>query len=67
MARTQMHLGAPDRPGQANAIRLPASAAIPPTVAESDEREDAEVPGFIGVDDGIRTHNNRNHNPGLYR
>ena len=20
-----------------------------------------------GVDDGIRTHNNRNHNPGLYR
>ncbi len=22
---------------------------------------------FIGVDDGARTHDNRNHNPGLYQ
>ena len=35
------------------------------TVAVSEVEQNLNV--ISGVDDGIRTHNNRNHNPGLYR
>ena len=71
MVRTYTHLAALDLLGHANAIRLPA-APLPAgttssTVASADDRDDAQVVDLTGVADGIRTHNNRNHNPGLYR
>jgi integrase len=71
MVRTYTHLAALDLLGHANAIRLP--AAPPPagtnssTVTAVDDRDEEQVLDLIGVADGIRTHNNRNHNPGLYR
>ena len=63
--RSHTHLAAIDLLDHANAIRLP---TILPTVPVSTEPEvEDNLNEISGVDDGIRTHNNRNHNPGLYR
>jgi hypothetical protein len=69
--RTYTHLAAVDLLDHANAIRLPSAplsaGTNSSTVEMADDGEDEQVLDVIGVDDGIRTHNNRNHNPGLYR
>ena len=71
MVRTYTHLAALDLLEHANAIRLPpaplAAGTKSSTMATADDAEDEQVLDVAGVDDGIRTHNNRNHNPGLYR
>ena len=65
MARTYTHLAAIDLLDHANAIRLP---TISPTVPVSADQEvEQNLNRISGVDEGIRTPNNRNHNPGLYR
>ena len=65
MVRTYTHLAAIDLLDHANAIRLP---AISPTVPVSTDPElEGNLNVISGVDEGIRTPNNRNHNPGLYR
>ena len=67
MVRTYTHLAALDLLDHANAIRLPAvplsAGTNSSTVATADDGEDEQVLDVFGVDDGIRTHNNRNHNP----
>jgi hypothetical protein len=71
IVRTYTHLAALDLLNHANAIRLPAgplpAGTNSSTVAATDDGADEQSLGVFGVDDGIRTHNNRNHNPGLYR
>ena len=72
MVRTYTHLAAVDLLDHANAIRLPSpllsAGTNSSTVAVSEDSGVEENLNVIsGVDDGIRTHNNRNHNPGLYR
>src|SRR6267378_3369751 len=58
---TYTHLAAIDLLDHANAIRLP---TISPTVPVSTGQEVEENLNRIsGVDEGIRTPNNRNHNP----
>ena len=69
MVRTYTHLAALDLLGHANAIRLP-DAPLPAgtnssTTATADDGDAAQVLEGFGVDDGIRTHNNRNHKPAL--
>jgi hypothetical protein len=65
MVRTYTHLAALDLLDHANAIRLPAiplpAGTNSSTVASGDDEEQEQVLDEIGVDDGIRTHNNRNH------
>jgi Phage integrase family len=67
MVRTYTHLAAVDLLDHANAIRLPSAplsaGTNSSTVEMADDGEDEQVLDVIGVDDGIRTHNNRNHNP----
>jgi hypothetical protein len=59
--RTYTHLAAIDLLDHANAIRLP---TILPTVPVSTDPEAEDNLNVIsGVDEGIRTPNNRNHNP----
>src|SRR5882762_6872296 len=59
MVRTYTHLAAIDLLDHANAIRLP---AISPTVPVSTDQEVEQNLNVIsGVDEGIRTPNNRNH------
>jgi integrase len=65
MVRTYTHLAAIDLLDHANAIRLPTISPTVPVSADPEVDEDLNV--ISGVDDGIRTRNNRNHNPGLYR
>jgi hypothetical protein len=61
MVRTYTHLAAIDLLDHANAIRLP---TILPTVPVSTDQELEDNLNVIsGVDEGIRTPNNRNHNP----
>ncbi len=57
---TYTHLAAIDLLDHANAIRLP---TISPTVPVSTDQEvEQNLNRISGVDDGIRTRNNRNHN-----
>jgi len=62
------HMAATHLRPHANAIRLPPAQDTKKAQSEKealpDEPQDLD---FSGVADGIRTHNNRNHNPGLYR
>src|SRR6267378_2371244 len=72
MVRTYTHLAGVDLLDHANAIRLPSAllsaGTNSSTVAVSEDSGVEENLNVIsGVDDGIRTRNNRNHNPGLYR
>ena len=68
MVRTYTHLAAVDLLDHANAIRLPSAllsaGTNSSTVAVSDDSGVEENLNVIsGVDEGIRTPNNRNHNP----
>ena len=68
MVRHYTHLAGLDLLAHANAISVPAinrtNFAQSDPAAESSNSQPVEK---IGVADGIRTHNNWNHNPGLYR
>ena len=67
MVRTYTHLAATDLMQHAKSIRLP-TVTIQGTVDVPEDGAVGEKAFEIsGVADGIRTHNNRNHNPGLYR
>ena len=68
MVRTYTHLAAVDLLDHANAIRLPSAllsaGTNSSTVAVSEDSGVEDNLNVIsGVDDGIRTRNNRNHNP----
>ena len=68
MVRHYTHLAGLDLMAHANAIRVPAINRT--NFAQSDpaaESSNSQAVEKIGVADGIRTHNNWNHNPGLYR
>ena len=68
MVRHYTHLAGLDLLAHANAIRVPPIDRT--KIAQSNPNPkpgDAQDIERIGVADGIRTHNNRNHNPGLYR
>jgi integrase len=74
MVSTYAHLVGQGLHAHAGSIRLPPVPIDAPrgdSFDDSDAGEERltaeELPEFIGVDDGIRTRNNRNHNPGLYR
>ena len=76
MLRVYAHLAAEQLLVHADRITVPpapqgtnwvtAARSGPDEVADFDEK-DFEIRVLGGVADGIRTHNNRNHNPGLYR
>ena len=68
MVRTYTHLAAVDLLDHANAIRLPSAllsaGTTSSTVAVSEDSGVEDNLNVIsGVDEGIRTPNNRNHNP----
>ena len=68
MVRTYTHLAAVDLLDHADAIRLPspllsASTNSSTAAVSEDSRAEENLNVISGVDDGIRTHNNRNHNP----
>jgi predicted metal-binding membrane protein len=65
IVRTYTHLAEIELVDHANAIRLPANFSAVPVSADPEVDENLNV--ISGVDEGIRTPNNRNHNPGLYR
>jgi len=59
MVRTYTHLAAIDLLDHANAIRLPTiSSAVP---VSTDQQVEENLNRISGVDEGIRTPNNRNH------
>jgi len=64
MVRTYTHLAAIDLLDHANAIRLPTiSSAVP---VSTDQQVEENLNRISGVDDGIRTRNNRNHNASVH-
>ena len=71
MVRHYTHLAGRDLLSHANAIRVPPIVRADRTkIAQSEPISESGDPQGIdlnGVADGIRTHNNWNHNPGLYR
>ncbi len=68
MVRHYTQLAGHDLLAYANAIRVPQITRTKTAQLEPEpERSEAQDIDFFGVADGIRTHNNRNHNPGLYR
>ena len=71
MVRRYTHLAARNLLDHANEIRIPQIVRANRTIFAQPEPEpdpdDAQDIDLTGVADGIRTHNNWNHNPGLYR
>jgi len=71
MVRHYTHLAGRDLLAHANAIRVPQIVRIDRTKfaqsAPETTPENTQAIELSGVADGIRTHNNWNHNPGLYR
>ena len=67
MMQRYAHLAGQNLHAEAAAIRVPnvSPRALNPQFSSQADAESAdaplEIPVFIGVDDGIRTHNNRNH------
>jgi hypothetical protein len=59
MVRTYTNLAAIDLLDHANAIRLPTILPAVPVSTDPEVQDNLNV--ISGVDDGIRTHNNRNH------
>ncbi len=62
MVRTYTRWAGVELAPYANAIRIPGHS---PEIPE--ETELGNINGISGVADGTRTHDNRNHNPGLYQ
>jgi len=71
MVRHYTHLAGHDLLSHANAIRVPQIVRTNRTnfaqLAPETIPEETQTIDLTGVADGIRTHNNWNHNPGLYR
>jgi len=65
MVRHYLHLAGHDLLVHANTIRVPQiRRTISAQLDHAVETGNVQDIDFIGVADGIRTHNNRNHNPG---
>jgi len=68
MVHTYTNFAGLDLPGFADVIRIPGHTLGHSAAAAAEEAKiEAQAPDLTGVADGIRTHNNWNHNPGLYR